>query len=159
MRSWVRLWAWRNSRRVISCAISSAARASTIFLRAAGQIDLAIQQSEALIAQIDSVFGAGHPETLTAREHLGNMYRDAERNEDATAAYEEVWRGRQAVLSPADPDMLLAAINLARMLWVGGSHKDAIRLMKDTIRDAERVSGHPDLEPLRHFLAQMKANR
>jgi len=128
-------------------------------LRVAGQIDLAIQQSEALIAQIDSVFGAGHPETLTAREHLGNMYRDAERNEDATAAYEEVWRGRQAVLSPADPDMLLAAINLARMLWVGGSHKDAIRLMKDTIRDAERVSGHPDLEPLRHFLAQMKANR
>lgn len=100
--------------------------------------------------------GAGHSQTILARDRLARAYEEAGRPGDAIALHEHALAERERALSAGHPDTLATRASLARAYRAAGRSQDAIRLGERTLSDAEHAMGsrHPDTLTARNDLAE-----
>jgi tetratricopeptide (TPR) repeat protein len=114
-----------------------------------------ISIGEPLLADMERILGADHPETLDLRNYLANAYRGAGRYAEAITLHQENLPARERVLGPDHPDTLRSRNNLGEACHDAGHIAEAITLYEQTLGDRERVIGvdHPDTLTSRSNLA------
>ena len=115
----------------------------------------AIAIGEPLIADLERLLGASHPDTLNARNSLAVAYEDAGRVEDAIRLFEQALAGRERLLGADDPDTMRSRSDLARAYREAGRVTDAVPLVEQTLAARERLFGtdHPSTLASRNNLA------
>jgi tetratricopeptide (TPR) repeat protein len=94
------------------------------------------------------LLGEGHPQTLTARDHLAAAFEAAGRLDNAVAMHERALADRERVHGPGAPETLGTRANLARAYREAGRAADAVRLAQRVTAEAEQVLGPEDPETL-----------
>jgi tetratricopeptide (TPR) repeat protein len=131
-------------------------------LRAAVFLDLlgdsaaqSILIGESLLADMERVLGADHPDTLATRDNLASAYWGAGRIAEAITLSEQTLADRERVLGADHPYTLQTRNNLAIAYQDAGRTAEAITLYEQTRADMERVLGadHPDTLTTRNNLA------
>jgi tetratricopeptide (TPR) repeat protein len=124
-------------------------------LRAAADLGRAIGFGARILADSEQILGAGHPDTLTARDDLARACADAGRLAQAIQLHEQALADRERVLGADHPDTLTSRDNLAVAYREAGRPQEAIALHKQALADRERVLGadHPDTLKSRNNLA------
>ena len=114
-----------------------------------------IRIAEPLLADMERVLGADHPDTLMTRNNLASAYRIADRAGEAIALHEKNLPDMERVLGADHPNTLGARNNLAVCYQNAGRMGEAIALHEKNVRDQERVLGadHPDTLMTRNGLA------
>jgi tetratricopeptide (TPR) repeat protein len=115
----------------------------------------AIAIGEPLIADLERLLGASHPDTLKARTSLAAAYEDAGRVAEAIRLFEQTLAGRKRLLGPEDPDTMRSRSDLARAYREAGRVADAVPLVEQTLAARERLFGadHPSTLASRNNLA------
>lgn len=115
--------------------------------------------ANALVADSTRILGLDHPDTLTARNHLGWAYETAGELEEATRSYEQTAADRARVLGPDHPDTLTSRYNLAWACFSTGRLAETIALAEEVLTDRERVLGsdHPAAIATRSLLSSAYA--
>jgi tetratricopeptide (TPR) repeat protein/LysM repeat protein len=115
------------------------------FLIELGDSGQAIAVGEPLVAELERSRGAGHPDTLNARNSLAAAYQAAGRPAEAVPLFEQTLVGWQRLLGPDHPDTLTSQNNLACAYQDVGRFAEAILLFKLTLAARERLLGpdHP----------------
>ena len=115
----------------------------------------AIAIGEPLIADLERLLGASHPDTLNARNSLAAAYQDAGRVAEAIQLFEQTLAGRERLLGPDDPDTMRSRNDLARAYREAGRVADAVPLVEQTLAARERLFGadHPSTLASRNNLA------
>ena len=115
----------------------------------------AIAIGEPLIADLERLLGASHPDTLNARSSLAAAYQDAGRVAEAIRLFEQTLAGRERLLGPDDPDTMRSRSDLARAYRKAGRVADAVPLVEQTLAARERLFGasHPSTLASRNNLA------
>ena len=110
---------------------------------------------EPLLADMERVLDADHPDTLTTRNNLANAYQDGGRTAEAITLYEQTLAGQERVLGADHPDTLTTRNNLAGAYRAAGRTAEAITLHEHNLADRERVlsTDHPNTLATRHNLA------
>jgi hypothetical protein len=110
---------------------------------------------EPLLADMERVLGADHPDTLQTRGNLAAAYREVGRTAEAITLNEQTLADRERVLGADHPDALTARNNLAIAYQAVGRTAEAITLYEQTLADRERVLGadHPSTLNTRNNLA------
>lgn len=88
--------------------------------RLVGRLVEAIAVGEQALAACDRALGPDHPQTFTARHHLGSSYRQAGRTDEAMRLLTSVVEDRTRILGPAHPDTAQARAELAAVLGERG---------------------------------------
>ena len=116
---------------------------------------LAIDYSQALIADCEQVLGDTHPDTLTCRNNLAVAYRDAGRLAEAISLHERTLADREQVLGDTHPGTLTSRNNLAGAYQDAGRLAEAIPLYERNLADREQLLGdtHPGTLSSRNNLA------
>jgi len=111
--------------------------------------------SEPLLADMERVLGADHPDTLSVRNSLANAYGAAGRTAEAIPLFEQNLADRERALGADHPYTLTARNNLANAYGDAGRTAEAIPLHEQNLADRERVLGadHPDTLTARNNLA------
>jgi len=115
----------------------------------------AIAVGEPLTADLERLLGAGHPDTLTARNSLAIAYQAADRVQEAIPLFERTLVDRTRALGPGHPDTLTAQSNLAAAYSSAGRAAAAMLLFELTLAGREQVLGadHDDTMDSRNHLA------
>jgi tetratricopeptide (TPR) repeat protein len=115
----------------------------------------AIAIGEPLIADLERLLGASHPDTLSACNNLAVAYEDAGRVAEAIPLFEQTLAGRERLLGPDDPDTMRSRSDLARAYREAGRVADAVPLVEQTLAARERLYGadHPSTLASRNNLA------
>ena len=115
----------------------------------------AILIGERLLADQERVLDPDHPDTLSSRDNLANVYRSAGRGDEAIGLHEQTLAARERVLGPDHPDTLASRNNLANAYQEAGRAEEAIGLHEQTLAARERVLGpdHSDTLSSRNNLA------
>jgi len=115
----------------------------------------AVEYGQRLVADLEYVLGASHPDTLISRNNLARAYRGAGRLGEAILLFEGTLADRERVLGRDHPDTLSSRNNLARTYRSAGRLSEAIALFERTLADRERVLGrdHPDTLTTGGYLA------
>jgi hypothetical protein len=120
-----------------------------------GRVGEAIDQFQALLADITRVLGPDHPDTLTARNNLASWLGEAGRVGEAIDQFQALLADRIRVLGADHPDTLTARNNLAS--WLGGAGRvgEAVDQFQALLADVTRVLGpdHPNTLATRDNLA------
>jgi RNA polymerase sigma factor (sigma-70 family) len=105
----------------------------------------AVALGEPLAADLESLLGADHPDTLNSRNSLAAAYLAAGRVAEAVSLFEQTLAMRQRMLGPEDPETLNSQNNLASAYQDAGRIADAIRLNQANLELRERLLGpdHP----------------
>ena len=124
-------------------------------LRATADLSRAVDIGESVLADLERVLGAAHPNTLTARSNLAYAYASAGDLGRAISLYEQTLADCERVLGADHPDTLTARNDLAYAYASAGDLGRAIPLYEQTLADLERVLGsdHPDTLTARNNLA------
>ena len=104
----------------------------------------AIGVGEPLIADLERLLGAGHPDTLNARNSLAAAYLAAGRVADAIPLFEQTLAVLQRELGPDHPDTLTSRNNLASAYQDAGRVAEAIQLYELNLAGRERLLGVDD---------------
>ena len=117
--------------------------------------DASIVIAEPLVAEMERVLGADHPDTLATRNNLAVAYGDAGRTAEAITLHEHNLGDRERVLGADHPDTLGTRDNLAIAYRDAGRTAEAITLHEHNLAEMERVLGadHPDTLATRDNLA------
>ena len=115
----------------------------------------AIAIGEPLIADLERLLGASHPDTQNARNSLAAAYEDAGRIAEAIRLFEQTLAERERLLGPDDPDTMRSRSDLARAYREAGRVADAMPLVEQTLAARERLFGadHPSTLASRNNLA------
>ena len=115
----------------------------------------AIAVGEPLTADLERTQGAGHPDTLNARNSLAAAYHAAGQAAEAVPLFEQTLVGRERLLGPDHPDTLTSQNNLAAAYRDAGRIAEAILLFRLTLAARERLLGanHPSTVNSRSNLA------
>ena len=115
----------------------------------------AIAIGEPLIADLERLLGASHPDTLNARNSLAAAYEDAGRVAEAIQLFEQTLAGRERLLGPDDPDTMRSRNDLARAYREAGRVANAVPLVEQILAARERLLGadHPSTLASRNNLA------
>ena len=115
----------------------------------------AIAIGEPLIADLERLLGASHPDTLNARNSLAAAYEDAGRVAEAIKLFEETLAERERLLGSDDPDTMRSRSDLARAYRGARRVADAVPLVEQTLAARERLFGadHPGTLASRNNLA------
>jgi tetratricopeptide (TPR) repeat protein len=110
---------------------------------------------EPLIAELEPLLGASHPDMQNARNSLAAAYEDAGRVADAIPLFQQTLAARERLLGPDDPDSMRSRNDLARAFWKAGRVADAVPLVRQTLAARERLLGadHPSTLASRNNLA------
>ncbi|MEE4493836.1 FxSxx-COOH system tetratricopeptide repeat protein [Streptomyces sp. BE230] len=125
------------------------------FLLDQGYVSQAARYSERALAARERVLGSENPDTLSARNQLGNIYRAAGDLGRAIPLYERTVSDRERVLGADHPDTLSTRNYLANAYRDSGRVDRSIPLYERTLADRERVLGpdHPETLISRNNLA------
>jgi len=104
----------------------------------------AIAVGEPLTADLERLLGAGHPDTLNARNSLGAAYLAADRLADAISLFEQILAILVSQLGPDHPDTLTSQNNLASAYQDAGRVAEAIQLYELNLAERERALGVDD---------------
>jgi hypothetical protein len=104
----------------------------------------AITVGESLIADLDRLLGADHPDTLNTRNSLAAAYQAAGRPAEAIPLFEQTLVGRERLLGPDHPDTLNSQNNLAAAYQDEGRTGEAKLLFELTLAARERLLGADD---------------
>jgi tetratricopeptide (TPR) repeat protein len=126
-----------------------------VYEQAVGNVRLAIDRGEQLVADRERVLVPDHPFTLTSRNNLAHAYRSVGDLGRAIPLFEATLNDRERVLGPDHPDTLTSRNNLAHAYELAGDLGRAIPLFEATLNDRERVLGpdHPNALTSRNNLA------
>jgi hypothetical protein len=115
----------------------------------------AIVIGEPLIADLEHLLGARHPDTLTARSRLAVAYQDTGRVAEAILLFEQTLADRERLRGPDDPDTMRSRSDLARAYREADRVADAVPLVEQTLAARERLFGadHPGTLASRNNLA------
>jgi tetratricopeptide (TPR) repeat protein len=115
----------------------------------------AIAIGEPLVADLERLLGAIHPDTLNARNSLAAAYQDAGRVAEAITLFEQTLAGRERLLGPDDTETMRSRSDLARAYRMAGRVADAVPLVERTLAARERLFGtdHPSTLASRNNLA------
>jgi tetratricopeptide (TPR) repeat protein len=115
----------------------------------------AIAIGEPLVADLERLLGASHPDTLNARSRLAVAYQDTGRVAEAIPPFEQTLADRERVLGPDDPDTMRSRSDLARAYREAGRIAEAVPLLEQTLTARERLFGadHPSTLASRNNLA------
>lgn len=116
----------------------------------------AVAFGEPLVADLERLLGAGHPDTLTAENSLAAAYQAAGQTDRAILLFKRTLAGRQRTVGPSHPHSLNSQNNLAVAYQDAGRTAEAIPLFERTLADRERVlgRGHPSTSDSRGNLAR-----
>jgi tetratricopeptide (TPR) repeat protein len=114
-------------------------------LRAAADLNRAIDWGTRTAGDCERALGADHPDTLTSRNDLAEACRLAGQLQQAIALFERTLADRVRVLGADHPDTLISRRNLAQAYRSAGRVREAIVLYEQTLADRERILGadHP----------------
>jgi tetratricopeptide (TPR) repeat protein len=96
---------------------------------------------EPLIADHEPPPGAGHPDTLNARDSLAAANEDTGRAAEAIQLLEQTLAGREQRLGADDPETMRSRSDLARAYREAGRVADAVPLVEQTLAARERLLG------------------
>ena len=115
----------------------------------------AIAIGEPLIADLERLLGANHPDILNARNRLAAAYKGEGRVAEAIRLFEQTLADRERLLGPNDPDTMRSRSDLARTYREAGRVSDAVPLVEQTLAARERLFGadHPSSLASRNNLA------
>lgn len=115
----------------------------------------AIAIGEELIADLERVLGADHPDTLSSRNNLADAYRGEARSAEAIALYEKNLAACQRQMGLGHPTTMKARNNLAIVYQEAGRYTEAIPLLEQNLATYERLLGpdHPSAVAARNDLA------
>ena len=115
----------------------------------------AIAIGEPLVADLERLLGADHPDTLNACDSLAAAYEDAGRIAEAIQLFEQTLDGRERRLGHDDPDTMRSRHHLVRAYREAGRVADAVPLVEQTLAARERLLGtdHPSTLASRNNLA------
>jgi tetratricopeptide (TPR) repeat protein len=121
-----------------------------------GDSGQAIAFGEPLVADLERLLGAGHPDTLTAENSLAAAYQASGQTGRAIPLFERTWAGRRRTVGPSHPHSLNSQHNLAVAYQDVGRTAEAIPLFKSALAGRERVLGssHPSTLDSRANLAR-----
>jgi tetratricopeptide (TPR) repeat protein len=88
----------------------------------------------AAVAELGSLLGEGHPDTLAVQSNLGLAYQGAGRAAESIQVLEQVRDRQVATLGPDDPATVTTLNNLGRAYRQVGRAADAIKLL-ERVRD------------------------
>ena len=105
----------------------------------------ALHLSQALLPDLQRVFGPDHPHTLTTRNNIAGWSGESGDAACALRLFQELLPDQQRVLGPDHPDTLTTRQNLARWTGESGDTASALRLLQNLLLDLQRVLGldHP----------------
>jgi len=114
----------------------------------------AIEIGEPLIADLERLLGASHPDTVRSQNDLARAYREAGRPADAVPLVEQVLAARERLFGADHPSTLAARNNLASVCRASGRTAEAIALFEQNAAACERLFGadHPRTLASRHNL-------
>jgi tetratricopeptide (TPR) repeat protein len=101
-----------------------------------------------LAASSDRVLGRGHPETLSAGEHLAEAYLAAGRAAEAVSWFRWVLAERTRLLGADHPGTITARHNLGHALVAANQFPDAFTVLDGVVSDYARTRGVDQLETL-----------
>jgi tetratricopeptide (TPR) repeat protein len=141
--------------RILTLRMLRARSWAVLQLRAAADVSRAIDTGISTLADCESLLGADHPDTLTARNNLAYSYDKAGRLDQAIPLYEQALADRERVLGADHPDTLASVNNLAFAYELASRLDQAIVLYEQALADRERVLGadHPETLASRNNLA------
>lgn len=124
-------------------------------LRAAADLNRAIDLGTRVLADCRRILGVDHRVTLTAGNDLAEAYRQSGRMEQAIALHEQTLAAREQILGNSHPDTLTSRDRLAAACATAGRLDQAITLHEQTLSSREQVLGadHPDTLVSRNHLA------
>jgi CHAT domain-containing protein/Tfp pilus assembly protein PilF len=104
---------------------------------------------------MERILGLEHPNTLTSRSILADVYANLGDYAKAKELFAQVLEARERVLGPEHPDTLTSRNNLAGVYYRLGDYAEARKLFAQVLEARERVLGpeHPDTLTSRHNLA------
>ena len=108
-----------------------------------------------LVDDQERLLGPDAPDTLTSRNNLAIVYRDAGHTAEAITLHEQVLAAREHLLGPDHPDTLHSRGNLANGYYAAGRTAEAITLHEQVLAAREHLLGpdHPDTLQSRNNLA------
>ncbi len=120
-----------------------------------GSEEQAIAAARSLAADIERLFGTGHPDAIAARDNIGATYRAAGRADEAIGVHKRAVADFERFLGRDHPDALTAGNSLALAYRSAGRLMEAIEVHERTLAARERVLGtdHPDTLASRNNLA------
>lgn len=124
---------------------------------AAGRTDEAISLREGLVADLDHVLGAVHPQAITSRASLALAYRTAGRLAGAISTGERVAADSDLIFGPAHPQTTEILRELGTAYADNGRFHDAAGILQRCLGFRERTIGlmHPETVSMRRHLAQI----
>jgi tetratricopeptide (TPR) repeat protein/transcriptional regulator with XRE-family HTH domain len=114
-----------------------------------------LELGEQLVADSGRMLGDTHPETLRARNDLGNAYLQAGEARKAITLLERTLGDEERARGNAHPRVQTVRINLAAAYLDAGRAPEAVSLLELTLADRTRALGktHPDTLLIRSNLA------
>jgi tetratricopeptide (TPR) repeat protein len=101
----------------------------------------AIEYGELLTTDAEQILGTSHPDTLKARNDLGEAYREFRQLDNAIKLLERTLADRERILGESHPDILETRNNLALAYRDTGRLNEAIPLLERTLADRRRILG------------------
>ncbi len=99
-------------------------------------------------AACDRFLGPGHPESLTASDHLAAAFLAAGRAAEALPWFQRVLADRAGLLGADHPGTIAFEMMLGRALIAAGRPREAATVLDRAFRASEQVLGADDLETL-----------
>jgi tetratricopeptide (TPR) repeat protein len=125
-----------------------------LLLRAGRSLDSAhltgpaVSYWEQLSVVSNRILGRGHPDTLTAAEHLARAYLRAGRVIEAVSRLRWVLSERIRVLGPDHPSAIANRLSLGHALMALNQPGEAVKVFDRVAGDYERVRGADQIETL-----------
>jgi tetratricopeptide (TPR) repeat protein len=99
-------------------------------------------------AASDRLLGPGHPESLTASDHLAGAFLAAGRATEALPWFHRVLADRTAQLGSEHPATIAFEMQSGRALIAAGRPREAATVLDRAFRASEKVRGSDDLDTL-----------
>lgn len=127
------------------------------WLGKSGRTEDAVADTEALLAEQQSVLGPDHPDTLTTRNDLAHWLGESGRLLQAVTAFQHLLDDELRVLGPDHPHTLTTRHNLAGLLASIGRVEEAKAALEQVLSDKTRILGfdHPDTLSTRQSIASL----
>lgn len=121
-----------------------------------GEVRTALERFQALLADMQRVFGLDHPETLSTRNNLAFATGETGDVRAALALFKALLPDQLRVLGARHPDTLMTRNNIAASTGETGDARAALQLFVELLPDQLEILGpdHPDLLRTRANVAQ-----
>jgi tetratricopeptide (TPR) repeat protein len=122
-------------------AVLTARQAIAIWARLAGDLDLALEESAALLADQTRLLGPDHESVLETRLLIATVTGDAGDARAALKQITELWPDVARLLAPDDSLTLLTRVNIATVMMQAGDTDGALQRLTEVVPEMVRALG------------------